>query len=63
MIEERFDVRVRTHEYQLLYARYEELYRPLAPDAVLQYGSRLDHPWIPNPFVRLVRSALRAKSR
>ena len=63
MVENRFDVRVRTHEYQALYARYEEIYRPLAPDAVLQYGSRLDHPWIPNPLVRLVRSTLRAKSR
>jgi len=63
MVEERFDVRVRTREYQALYARYKELYRPLAPDAVLQYGSRLDHPWIPNPLVRLVRSTLRAKSR
>jgi len=63
MVEERFDARVRTREYQALYARYAELYRPLAPDAVLQYGSRLDHPWIPNPLVRLVRSTLRAKSR
>jgi glycosyltransferase involved in cell wall biosynthesis len=62
MVEERFDVRVRTREYQALYARYAELYRPLAPNA-LQYGSRLDHPWIPNPLVRLVRSTLRAKSR
>ena len=63
MVEERFDVRVRVRDYQALYARYAELYRPLAPDAVLQYGSRLDHPWIPNPLVRLVRSTLRAKSR
>jgi hypothetical protein len=39
------------------------LYKPLAADATLQYGSRLDHPWIPNPFVRMVRSTLRAKSR
>jgi len=63
IVEDRFDVRVRTREYQALYARYQELYRPLAPDAVLQYGSRLDHPWIPNPLVRFVRSTLRAKSR
>ena len=62
LVEERFEVRARTREYQALYARYAELYRPLPPDA-LQYGSRLDHPWIPNPLVRLVRSALRAKSR
>ena len=63
IVEERFDVRVRTREYQALYAKYKELYRPLAADAVLQYGSRLDHPWIPNPLVRFVRSTLRVKSR
>ena len=28
---------------------------------MLQYGSRLDHPWIPNPFVRMVRSTLASK--
>jgi glycosyltransferase involved in cell wall biosynthesis len=63
MVEDRFDARVRVRDYQALYARYAELYRPLAADAVLQYGSRLDHPWIPNPLVRFVRSTLRAKSR
>ena len=60
MVEERFDVRARTREYQTLYARYADFYRPLAPDA-LQYGSRLDRPWIPNPVVRLIRSALRSR--
>jgi hypothetical protein len=63
MVEERFDARERTAEYQKLYARYAELYRPLADDAVLQYGSRLDRPWIPNSLVRLVRSTLRAVSQ
>jgi glycosyltransferase involved in cell wall biosynthesis len=62
-VEERFDVRDRVADYQALYARYAELYRPLAADATLQYGSRLDRPWIPNPFVRIVRSTLRAKPR
>ena len=62
-VEERFDVRERVKDYQALYARYAELYKPLAADATLQYGSRLDHPWIPNPFVRMVRSTLRAKPR
>jgi glycosyltransferase involved in cell wall biosynthesis len=62
-VEERFDVRDRVGDYQALYAKYADLYKPLAADAALQYGSRLDHPWIPNPFVRLVRSAIRAKSR
>jgi glycosyltransferase involved in cell wall biosynthesis len=63
MVEERFDVRARTREYQALYARYAELYRPLPPEGALQYGSRLDQPWIPNPLVRLVRSTLRSRSR
>ena len=62
-VEARFDVRERTKDHQALYARYAELYRPLASDAMLQYGSRLDHPWIPNPLVRFVRSTLRAGSR
>ena len=62
-VEERFDVRDRVADYQALYARYAELYRPLAADATLQYGSRLDRPWIPNPFVRMVRSTLRGKPR
>ena len=62
-VEERFDVRDRVADYQALYARYADLYKPLAADATLQYGSRLDRPWIPNPFVRMVRSTLRAKSR
>ena len=63
MVEERFDVRVRTREYQALYARHAELYRPLPPEGALQYGSRLDQPWIPNPIVRLVRSTLRSRLR
>ncbi len=62
LVAERFDVRVRTRDYLALYARYEELYRPLPPDA-LQYGSRLDQPWMPNSVVHLVRSLLRVKSR
>ena len=63
LVVERFDIRDRVKEYQALYARYVELYRPLAPDTALQYGSRLDQPWIPNSLVRVVRSALRARSR
>jgi glycosyltransferase involved in cell wall biosynthesis len=57
---DRFDVRDRVAAYQSLYARWEELYRPVAGARHLQYGSRLDHPWIPNPLVRLVRTAMRA---
>jgi glycosyltransferase involved in cell wall biosynthesis len=63
LVEERFDVRERVAEYQALFARYPELYKPLAADAALQYGSRLDQPWIPNPLVRMVRSTLRSRSR
>lgn len=63
LVTSRFDIRDRVRDYQALYARYAELYRPLPHDAALQYGSRLDHPWIPNSFVRVVRSALRARSR
>ncbi len=56
----RFDIRDRAADYQALYARWPELYRPLGAGSHLQYGSRLDQPWIPNPVVRLVRSALRS---
>jgi glycosyltransferase involved in cell wall biosynthesis len=58
-IVERFDIRDRAADYQALYARWRELYRPLAGLRHLQYGSRLDRPWIPNTVVRLVRSATR----
>jgi glycosyltransferase involved in cell wall biosynthesis len=61
-VEQQFDIRARAKDYQSLYARYAELYRPLPADA-LQYGSRLDQPWIPNSLVRVVRSALRGKAR
>lgn len=55
----RFDIRDRVGDYQALYARWQELYRPLGAGH-LQYGSRLDRPWIPNPVVRLVRTAIRS---
>jgi glycosyltransferase involved in cell wall biosynthesis len=58
----RFDIRDRVADYQALYARWRELYRPLAGPKHLQYGSRLDRAWLPNPIVRLVRTAL-AQSR
>jgi glycosyltransferase involved in cell wall biosynthesis len=56
----RFDIRDRAADYQELYARWRDLYQPMTPGRHLQYGSRLDNPWIPNPVVRLVRSAIRA---
>ena len=54
----RFDIRERVVAYQALYARWRELYRPLAGPGHLQYGSRLDRAWLPNPIVRFVRSTL-----
>ena len=59
-VEDRFDIRDRVSGYQALYARWDELYRPVAGARHLQYGSRLDQPWIPNRVVRLVRTAMRA---
>jgi len=58
-VAERFDIRTRVAGYQALYARWRDLYRPLAGRRLLQYGSRLDRRWIPNSVVRLVRSAAR----
>jgi glycosyltransferase involved in cell wall biosynthesis len=58
-VRSRYDIRDRVAAYQALYARWPDLYRPLG-SANLQYGSRLDRPWIPNPVVRFVRSAIRA---
>jgi len=59
-IVEGYDIRDRVADYQALYAKWQELYRPVAGAEHLQYGSRLDQPWIPNPLVRFVRTALRA---
>lgn len=60
VVASRFDIRDRVADYQALYARWPALYRPLGAGSHLQYGSRLDQPWIPNPVVRLVRAALRS---
>jgi glycosyltransferase involved in cell wall biosynthesis len=59
VIETRFDVRDRAADYEALFARYGELYKPLSPQARLRYGSRLDRPWIPNVLVRGLRTAIR----
>ena len=56
---DRFDARERAAGYQALYARWRELYRPRPASVSASFGSRLDHPWIPNALVRLVRSAIR----
>jgi glycosyltransferase involved in cell wall biosynthesis len=59
-VERRFDIRDRVADYQALYARWRELYRPHGAGSHLTYGSRLDRPWMPNPLVRLVRTAIRS---
>lgn len=59
VIETRFDIRDRAADYEALFARYADLYWPLSPQARLRYGSRLDHPWIPNLLVRGLRTAIR----
>ena len=56
----RFDIRDRAADYQAVYARWREWYRPHGAGSHLTYGSRLDQPWMPNPLVRLVRTAIRA---
>lgn len=56
----RYDIHDRVAGYQALYARWRELYRPHGAGSHLTYGSRLDRPWIPNPLVRLVRTAIRS---
>jgi glycosyltransferase involved in cell wall biosynthesis len=56
---ERFDIRARVTGYQALYARWRELYRPLAAGRHLQYGSRLDQAWLPNAAVYAIRRGQR----
>jgi glycosyltransferase involved in cell wall biosynthesis len=58
-IEDGYDLPRQAAEYQSLYAEWRSLRRPRSPRARLQYGSRLDRPWIPNAFVRFVRERTR----
>lgn len=51
-----WNIAVRALEYQALFERWQELRRPRVKVRERQYGSRLDRPWIPNGFVRAVRS-------
>ncbi len=60
---ERFNILERAAAYQNLYGRWRELYRPRPRVPPVSYGSRLDQRWLPNPFVRFVRTTLRAKLR
>jgi len=43
-----------------LFARWQELARPRPGAQVKSYGSSLDRRWLPNPLVRLLRTAIRA---
>jgi glycosyltransferase involved in cell wall biosynthesis len=56
----RFDPRTRTAGYEALYSQWRSRRRPRPPRIPLPYGSRLDHPWLPNLAVRGIRSAIRA---
>jgi glycosyltransferase involved in cell wall biosynthesis len=58
-----FDATRCTVEYQRLFARCRELKRPWTPGGRLSYASRLDRPWIPNAFVKAVRSAAMRRPR
>lgn len=54
-----FDARRRTREYQALFRQWRQRRRARPRGLQLPYGSRLDQPWIPNPVVRTVRTAVR----
>jgi len=58
-VSERFDIRERAADYEALYARWRELYRPKPTRFTVQYGSRLDRRWLPNAAVYALRAALR----
>ena len=62
LVRRRFGVDRMVTAYYDLFARHRELYRPLGVNARLEYGSRLDRPWIPNALVRAIRSTRRASS-
>ena len=54
-----YDIKERVRGYQRLFARHRELRRPRGAHARMPYGSRLDHPWIPNVAVTAVRTVVR----
>jgi glycosyltransferase involved in cell wall biosynthesis len=56
LVASEWNIAVRALEYQALFERWQELRRPRPQRRDRQYGSRLDRPWIPNGFVRAVRS-------
>ena len=54
-----FDIRENVKAYDRLYASFEEPRANRRQQQTLQYGSRLDQPWIPNFAVRAMRSVTR----
>ncbi|MEO8577308.1 MAG: glycosyltransferase [Gemmatimonadales bacterium] len=56
-----FDARVRSRDYQALYARFRELKRVPVARPRVHYGSRLDKRWLPNALVKALRSRSAAK--
>jgi glycosyltransferase involved in cell wall biosynthesis len=54
-----FDIRENVKAYDRLYESYAEPRVDRRSLQVLQYGSRLDQPWIPNFAVRAIRSVTR----
>lgn len=55
LVVQHFDIRERVKSYQRLFACWRELRRDRPAKLILPYGSRLDKPWIPNAFVRVLR--------
>jgi glycosyltransferase involved in cell wall biosynthesis len=55
---ERFDVREKVVAYHQLFGRWRDFKRSWPGPLPIKHGSRLDQPWLPNWFVRAVRSAL-----
>jgi glycosyltransferase involved in cell wall biosynthesis len=55
-VAEKFDLERNVKQYDALYKRFAAGDRARRPRCGLQYGSRLDRPWIPNLLVRTIRS-------
>jgi glycosyltransferase involved in cell wall biosynthesis len=62
LVASRYDAAQCTAGYQRLFARARELKRPWARAGRLSYASRLDQPWIPNAFVKAVRTVTARRS-
>lgn len=55
-VAEKFDLDRNVKHYDALYERFATGIQVSRPRCGLQYGSRLDRPWIPNLLVRAIRS-------